>query len=130
MPRITFKDTNDITIKTVDAKVGWSLMETALENQIPGIHGECGGGCSCATCHVCIESDKTDKMPAMSEIEEETLEFVDKQELMGFSRLSCQIEITEALDGLSFQVPTCLISIKCGFSSSSTLDELRFAPYI
>ena len=43
MPKITFKDTNDLIIKTVDAKVGWSLMETALENQIPGILGECGG---------------------------------------------------------------------------------------
>ena len=105
MPKIIFKDTNDITIKTVDAKIGWSLMETALENQIPGIHGECGGGCSCATCHVYIEPDKTDIMPAISEIEEETLEFVDNK-VDGLSRLSCQIEITDALDGISFQVPT------------------------
>ena len=43
MPKIIFKDTNDLIIKKVDAKVGWSLMETALENQIPGILGECGG---------------------------------------------------------------------------------------
>ena len=105
MPKIIFKDTNDITIKTVDAKIGWSLMETALENQISGIHGEWGGGCSCATCHVYIEPDKTDIMPAISEIEEETLEFVDNK-VDGLSRLSCQIEITDALDGMSFQVPT------------------------
>ena len=105
MPKVIFKDTNDVIIKTVDAKIGWSLMETALENQIPGIHGECGGGCSCATCHVYIEPDCTDKISVISEIEEETLEFVDNK-VDGLSRLSCQIEITEALDGMSFQVPT------------------------
>ena len=105
MPKVIFKDTNDVIIKTVNAKTGWSLMETALENQIPGIHGECGGGCSCATCHVYIEPDCTDKIPVISEIEEETLEFVDNK-VDGLSRLSCQIEITEALDGMSFQVPT------------------------
>ena len=105
MPKVIFKDTNDAIIKTVNAKIGWSLMETALENQIPGIHGECGGGCSCATCHVYIEPDCTDKISVISEIEEETLEFVDNK-VDGLSRLSCQIEITEALDGMSFQVPT------------------------
>tara|TARA_Y200000002_G_C22434655_1_gene559552 strand:+ start:339 stop:659 length:321 start_codon:yes stop_codon:yes gene_type:complete len=105
MPKVIFKDTNDVIIKTVNAKIGWSLMETALENQIPGIHGECGGGCSCATCHVYIEPDCTDKISVISEIEEETLEFVDNK-VDGLSRLSCQIEITEALDGMSFQVPT------------------------
>ena len=104
MPKITFKDTNNVTIKTVDAKIGWSLMEIAIENQIPGIYGECGGGCSCATCHIYVEPDKTDKMPVISEIEEETLEFVDNK-VDGLSRLSCQIEITEAFDGMSFQVP-------------------------
>ncbi|OUU75927.1 MAG: hypothetical protein CBC29_01085 [Methylococcaceae bacterium TMED69] len=105
MPKVIFKDTNNVIIKTVNAKIGWSLMETALENQIPGIHGECGGGCSCATCHVYIEPDCTDKISVISEIEEETLEFVDNK-VDGLSRLSCQIEITEALDGMSFQVPT------------------------
>ena len=105
MPKITFKDTNELIIKTVNAKIGWSLMETALENQIPGILGECGGGCSCATCHVYVETDETDKLSAVSEIEEETLEFVDNK-VDGLSRLSCQIEITEELDGMSFQVPT------------------------
>lgn len=105
MPKVIFKDTNDVIIKTVNAKTGWSLMETALENQIPGIYGECGGGCSCATCHVYIEPDCTDKISVISEIEEETLEFVDNK-VDGLSRLSCQIEITEALDGMSFQVPT------------------------
>ena len=78
------------------------------ENQIPGILGECGGGCSCATCHVYVETNETDKLSVVSEIEEETLEFVDNK-IEGLSRLSCQIEITEELDGHVFSSSNRLI---------------------
>lgn len=103
MPKINFTNTTGLS-KTVDAKLGWSVMETALENQIPGIFGECGGGCSCATCHVYIESETAIKIAPISEIEEETLEFVEGK-VEGKSRLSCQIEITDELEGATFQIP-------------------------
>ena len=79
-------------------------METALENQIPGILGECGGGCSCATCHVYVDPDLHSKISTISEIEEETLDFVDNK-VDGSSRLSCQIEVTELLEGATFNIP-------------------------
>ena len=104
MPKINFIEPTGV-IKTVDAKLGWSVMETALENQIPGVFGECGGGCSCATCHVYVESEIALQIAPLSEIEEETLEFVENR-VDGKSRLSCQIEITEDLNGATFRIPT------------------------
>ena len=103
MPKINFKNSKGL-IKTVEAKIGWSVMETALENQIPGILGECGGGCSCATCHVYVDQDLHSKISTISEIEEETLDFVDNK-VDGSSRLSCQIEVTELLEGATFNIP-------------------------
>ena len=103
MPKINFKNSKGL-IKTVEAKIGWSVMETALENQIPGILGECGGGCSCATCHVYVDPDLHSKISTISEIEEETLDFVDNK-VDGSSRLSCQIEVTELLEGATFNIP-------------------------
>ena len=103
MPKINFKNSKGL-IKTVEAKIGWSVMETALENQIPGILGECGGGCSCATCHVYVDSDLHSKISTTSEIEEETLDFVDNK-VDGSSRLSCQIEVTDLLEGATFNIP-------------------------
>ena len=103
MPKINFRNSKGL-IKTVEAKIGWSVMETALENQIPGILGECGGGCSCATCHVYVDPDLHSKISTISEIEEETLDFVDNK-VDGSSRLSCQIEVTELLEGATFNIP-------------------------
>lgn len=103
MPKINFKNSKGL-IKTVEAKIGWSVMETALENQIPGILGECGGGCSCATCHVYVDPDLHSKISIISDIEEETLDFVDNK-VDGSSRLSCQIEVTELLEGATFNIP-------------------------
>jgi 2Fe-2S ferredoxin len=89
--------------KAVEAEPGSTLMETAVDNDIAGIVAECGGGCSCATCHVYVETEWTARLPAPQPHEDGMLDCVlDRQPN---SRLSCQIEITPDLDGLVVKVP-------------------------
>lgn len=90
------------TIK-VQAEAGLSVMETAQANGVPGIVGECGGTMSCATCHVYVRNGWTDKVPAPEQEETELLEAV--AEPRDNSRLSCQIKMSAALDGLTVEVP-------------------------
>lgn len=78
-------------------------METATFNGVPGVVAECGGSCSCATCHVYIDLDWYAQLPSPDESEQEMLEFaIDPREN---SRLSCQVEITEELDGMVVHTP-------------------------
>jgi 2Fe-2S ferredoxin len=94
----------DGTSKSVDAKIGLSVMENAVRNNVRGIDAECGGCCSCATCHVYVDDAFVDRLPPPDEMEAELLDGVASERLRG-SRLSCQIAMTAALDGLTVRIP-------------------------
>ncbi|UTT51083.1 MULTISPECIES: 2Fe-2S iron-sulfur cluster-binding protein [Rhodococcus] len=98
MPRITFISP-DGTKHEVDAKIGASAMETAVKLGVPGLVGECGGGLSCATCHVFVDPAQIELVGAAEDFEEEMLEDAVTPATQ-CSRLSCQIRMTEELDGL------------------------------
>jgi ferredoxin, 2Fe-2S len=102
MPKITFVQP-DGTSQTVTADIGMTVMEAAKKNLIAGIDAECGGACACATCHVYIDADWKAKGGKPTEMEEDMLDFAfDVREE---SRLSCQIKVTDAIDGLIIKVP-------------------------
>jgi 2Fe-2S ferredoxin len=86
-----------------EVKAGLSAMEGAVKNNIPGIVAECGGACACATCHVYVDDAWLDKTGARLAMEESMLEFA--QNVEPNSRLSCQIKVTPALDGLVLRMP-------------------------
>ena len=87
----------------LEVEPGYSVMQGAINNNVRGIIAECGGACSCATCHVYIDEAWADKVEPKGEMEEAMLEAVmDEQPT---SRLSCQIKVTEALDGLVVRMP-------------------------
>ncbi|RUO21944.1 2Fe-2S iron-sulfur cluster-binding protein [Aliidiomarina haloalkalitolerans] len=87
----------------IEVEIGQNLMEAATDQGIDGIIGECGGVMSCATCHVYVAPEWFDKLPAVGDIEESMLDVArDPQDN---SRLSCQIEMTEELDGIVVHLP-------------------------
>ncbi len=90
--------------RSVIAKTGHSVMETAIHHNIAGIDAECGGSCSCATCHVYVASEFLDRIPAPDAMESELLDGVAAKREAG-SRLSCQLIVTPELDGLVVRVP-------------------------
>lgn len=102
MPKITYIEHNG-TKHVVDAETGISLMEAARMNDVPSIEGECGGSCACATCHVFINKEWLEVTGAASAGELELLEMLDERS--SSSRLSCQIDITDAMDGLVVTLP-------------------------
>ncbi len=102
MAKITFIQHNG-TEQTVDGQVGMSVMEAAVKNMVPGIDADCGGACACATCHVYVEPDWTEKTGKRSSMEEDMLDFAF--DVRDNSRLSCQIKISDTLDGLRVKVP-------------------------
>jgi 2Fe-2S ferredoxin len=102
MPKITYIAA-DGAQATVEANKGLSVMQTAVNNGIPGIVAECGGACSCATCHVHVDPAWYDRLPPPQAIEQEMLEFANGRDET--SRLSCQIKITDELDGLVVHTP-------------------------
>jgi 2Fe-2S ferredoxin len=87
----------------VDVKPGMSVMEGAVKNLIPGIDADCGGACACATCHVYVDPAWSDKIEPMQEMEKTMLDFAEGVE--SNSRLSCQIKVTETLDGFVVRMP-------------------------
>lgn len=87
----------------VDAVNGLSVMRAAIDNGIPGIDADCGGECSCATCHVIVTADWMAAVGRPSEDEESMLDLNPEREAN--SRLSCQIEVRDALDGLVVKLP-------------------------
>jgi len=87
----------------IEAVTGKSVMESAVENLVPGIIGDCGGACSCATCHCYVDPAWTDKVDPKNETEEMMLDGVMNTEPN--SRLSCQIRISSELDGLVVRLP-------------------------
>ena len=94
----------DGSTRAIDAKAGASVMETAINANIRGIDAECGGCLSCATCHVYVDDAFIDLLPPADESENELLDAVAAERQAG-SRLSCQLTVTAALDGLTVRVP-------------------------
>jgi 2Fe-2S ferredoxin len=102
MPKITYIDADNES-RTVEAEAGATVMETALRNGIPGIEAECGGACACATCHVYVDEAWRSKTGEPSPMEEDMLDF--GYDVRPGSRLSCQIKVTDDLDGLVVRTP-------------------------
>ncbi len=103
MPRVTYIEF-DGTAHEVDVEVGITLMEGAVNNDVPGIEAQCGGGCSCATCHVYIEPAWQALLEDRDGMEEGMLNLADNEKEEN-SRLSCQITISDELDGLVVRMP-------------------------
>lgn len=103
MPNITFQLADGRELH-VDAPVGISLMKSAVSADVPGIIGECGGEMTCATCHVRIGQEWLKRLPERGDEETELLEMTD--DFDSASRLSCQVEVSDDLDGLTVSVLT------------------------
>jgi 2Fe-2S ferredoxin len=102
MTKIRFIEHNG-TEHVVEGEVGASIMQTARDNLVPGIIGDCGGNCSCATCHGYVDPAWVDKLEPQSEDEVVMLEGTMNQE--SNSRLTCQIRLTRQLDGIVIRLP-------------------------
>ncbi len=102
MPRITYIEHNG-TEHTVEVAVGLTVMEGAVNNNVPGIDADCGGACACSTCHAYVNPDWVDKLPAREDMEEDMLDFA--YEPNARSRLTCQIQVTAEMDGLVLNLP-------------------------
>lgn len=102
MAKITYTDSQG-TSRTVDAEIGSTVMEAAIKNDVPGIEAECGGACACATCHVYVDEAWREKVGEPSPMEEDMLDF--GFDVRANSRLSCQIKVTDDLDGLVVSIP-------------------------
>ncbi|MBB4094749.1 (2Fe-2S)-binding protein [Ochrobactrum pecoris] len=103
MTKIVFVSSDGATRTEVEADNGSSVMEAAIRNGIPGIDAECGGACACATCHVYVDEDWIDTVGSPDAMEEDMLDFA--YEVRPTSRLSCQIRVSDDIDGLIVQVP-------------------------
>ena len=102
MAKITYIEF-DGTEHVVDVKPGLSVMEGAVKNNIPGIDADCGGACACATCQVYVAPEWQAKLPPRSEMEETMLDFAP--DVRPNSRLSCQLRMSAALDGIVLNLP-------------------------
>jgi len=102
MPKITFI-TSDAKPYKIDVQNGLTVMEGAIQNDVPGIDADCGGGMACATCHVYVNEVWIDKLPAKEDGEEDMLDMAFEPK--SNSRLSCQITISDELDGLIVNIP-------------------------
>lgn len=102
MPVITYIEANGSAM-SVNAASGSTVMETAVRNSVPGILGECGGACACATCHVYIDDAWVDAVGDPEPMEEDMLDFA--LDVRPNSRLSCQIRVRDDLDGLVVHTP-------------------------
>ena len=102
MAKITYKDYQGNS-KTIDIENGLSVMEGAVKNEIPGIDADCGGGMACATCHVYVEENWLDKIPKAEDAEIDMIDMAFEPKKN--SRLSCQIIVSDELDGLKITTP-------------------------
>ncbi len=102
MAKITYIEFNG-TPHAVEVPSGLSVMEGAIDNNIPGIEAECGGACSCATCHVYVDPAWVQATGGPEHLEQDMLECA--MDLQDNSRLSCQIEVNDELDGLVVRMP-------------------------
>ena len=102
MPKITYIEHNGKSHE-IEIANGLSVMEGAVQNNIPGIDADCGGSCACATCHVYVDAKWFDKLVNKESAEEDMLDM--DYEPKKFSRLSCQITVEDSLDGLVVKMP-------------------------
>jgi len=102
VPKITYIENNGKS-HTVDVSNGLTVMEGAVQNDIPGIDADCGGSMACATCHVYVKEDWFNKLPPKNEGEDDMLD--QAYEPNSSSRLSCQIQISDDLEGLEVHLP-------------------------
>ena len=102
MAKITYKD-NQGNTKTINVDNGLSVMEGAVQNEIPGLDADCGGGMACATCHVYVEENWFDKLPKAEDAEVDMIDMAFEPKKN--SRLSCQIIVSDELDGLEVTTP-------------------------
>lgn len=103
MPKIVFLQPNGVE-KEIVVDIGKSLMEAAVQNDVDGIDAECGGSCMCATCHVYVDEAWLDRLQPADELEDEMLDSTHSDRRLN-SRLSCQITMTEGLDGMLVVLP-------------------------
>jgi 2Fe-2S ferredoxin len=102
MPKITYIEHNG-TEHTVDVAAGLTVMEGAVNNNIPGIDADCGGACACSTCHAYVDPGWVAKLPAREDMEVDMLDFAFEPNER--SRLTCQVKVTPEMDGLVLQLP-------------------------
>ncbi|MGR3712332.1 MAG: 2Fe-2S iron-sulfur cluster-binding protein [Shimia sp.] len=103
MAKITYVEHNG-TEHVVEVASGLTVMEGARDNNIPGIEADCGGACACSTCHVYVDKEWVEKIPGKDDMEEDMLDFAYQPD-PATSRLTCQIKVTDALDGLIVKMP-------------------------
>ena len=103
MPKITYIEHNKKT-HTVDVPNEFTVMEGAAQNNIPGIDADCGGACACATCHVYVDEKWFGKIKKKDDAEQDMLDMAFEPNK--FSRLSCQITVSDELDGLVVKMPS------------------------
>jgi 2Fe-2S ferredoxin len=101
MPKVIYITADEIRHE-VEVETGYSIMEGAINNNIEGIVAECGGACACATCHSYVDAAWTDKIPVMDDMEDSMLDAAFERK--GNSRLTCQIEMNDNLDGIVIHV--------------------------
>ena len=102
MAKITYIE-HDGASHVIDVKPGRAVMEGAVKNNVPGIDADCGGACACATCHVYVDDAWLSKTGEKSAMEESMLDFAENVEPN--SRLSCQIKVSDELEGLKVSMP-------------------------
>ena len=103
MPKIIYNDIQGNS-KTIEVENGLSVMEGAIQNDIPGIDADCGGSMACATCHVYVEENWLNKLPKAEEAEVDMIDMAHEPKKN--SRLSCQLIVSEELDGLIVTTPS------------------------
>ena len=103
MPKITYIE-NSGKSQTIEVTNGLTVMEGAVQNDIPGIDADCGGGMACDTCHVYVTEEWFDKLPKKEDGEEDMLDMAFEPKKN--SRLSCQIIVSDELDGLTVNIPS------------------------
>ena len=103
MPKITYIE-HDGKTHTIEVASGLSVMEGAVQNNIPGIDADCGGSMACATCHVYVKEEWFNKLPKKEDGEEDMLDMAFEPKKN--SRLSCQLTVTDELDGLIVNIPS------------------------
>jgi len=103
MPKITYIEHNGKS-HTLEVANGLTVMEGAVQNNIPGIDADCGGSCACATCHVYVDEKWFNKLPNKESAEEDMLDMASEPKPL--SRLSCQLTVSDAMDGLVVKMPS------------------------
>ena len=103
MARITYVEHSGKE-HVVEVPTGLTVMEGARDNGIPGIEADCGGACACSTCHVYVDAAWVEKLPPRDPMEEDMLDFAYEPDPVR-SRLTCQLKVSDALDGLRVQMP-------------------------